>query len=58
MKTISKLISFVALAGTLIPPVLFFSGDLALPATQLWMLVAAVAWFASAPFWMEHKAGK
>ncbi len=58
MKRVAKLVSFVALAGTLVPPVLFFADKLPLSATQLWMLAAAVVWFATAPFWMEHRAGE
>ena len=58
MKTIAKVISFAALAGTLLPPMLFFSDKLSLSAAQVWMLVAAVVWFLSAPFWMEHKTGE
>ncbi len=58
MKTVAKLISFAALAGTLIPPVLFFCDKLPLSASQLWMLAAAVVWFATAPFWMEHRTGE
>ncbi len=58
MKTLSKLISFASLAGTLIPPVLFFFDKLPPSAMQFWMLTATVVWFATAPFWMEHRAGE
>jgi hypothetical protein len=55
-KRIAQILSGIALAGTIVPPALFFCGRLDLPATQQWMLGAAILWFLSAPFWMEHKA--
>jgi len=56
MKKIAQLVSYLALAATLVPPVLFFADAMALPVARLWMLAAAVVWFAATPFWMEHKA--
>jgi len=56
MKHVLQIISYLALALTLLPPVLFFADKLELSQTKLWMLVAALGWFATAPFWMEHKA--
>ncbi len=55
MKRLAQIVSGVALAGTLVPPCLFFVGALDLAAMQRWMLDAAILWFISAPFWMEHK---
>ncbi len=56
MKRAAQITSFLALGATLLPPVLFFADKLDLAQTQLCLLVAALAWFVSAPFWMEHKA--
>jgi hypothetical protein len=56
MKRIAQAISYLALAATLLPAVLFFADKLALPTAQLWMLAAALVWFAATPLWMEHKA--
>ena len=56
MKRILQIISCLALAFTLVPSVLFFADKLELSQTKLWMLAAALGWFATAPFWMEHKA--
>jgi len=56
MRRIAQILSCVALAATLLPAVLFFADRLELPLAQLWMLAAAFVWFATAPFWMEHKA--
>ena len=55
-KRIAQILSAIALAGTIIPPCLFFTGTLALATVQQWMLGAAVLWFATTPLWMEHKA--
>ena len=56
MKRILQIISYLALALTLLPAVLFFADKLELSQAKLWMLAAALGWFATAPFWMEHKA--
>jgi hypothetical protein len=56
MKRIAQLISCLALGATILPAVLFFTGNLELPAAKLWMLVAALVWFVATPLWMEHKA--
>ncbi len=56
MKRIAQIISYVALAATLLPAVLFFADRIELPVAQLWLLVGALVWFATAPVWMEHKA--
>jgi len=58
LKRIAQVLSAVALAGTLIPPALFFADRLGLTATGHWMLGAAVLWFLATPFWMEHKASE
>ena len=55
-KRIAQSLSAHALAGTIIPPCLFFNGTLTLAALQPWMLGAAVLWFVATPLWMEHKA--
>jgi hypothetical protein len=56
MKRIAQIISYLALAGTLLPALLFFTDKLELPLAQLWMLGAALVWFVATPLWMEHKA--
>ena len=56
MKRVAQIISYLALAATLLPAVLFFADRLDLPAAKLWMLGAALVWFATAPLWMEHRA--
>ena len=56
MKRVAQLISYLALAATLLPAVLFFADKLDLPTAKLWMLAAALVWFAATPLWMEHRA--
>jgi hypothetical protein len=56
MKRIAQIISYLALAVTLLPAVLFFADKIELPLAQAWMLAAALVWFVATPFWMEHKA--
>ena len=55
MKRLAQIVSAIALAGTVVPPCLFFAGAMELAGMQRWMLDAAILWFISAPFWMEHK---
>jgi len=54
MKRAAQLVSLGALAATILPPVLFFGGHMGIDVMKTWMLVAAVAWFASAPMWMRN----
>ncbi len=56
-RLILQCISGAALAVVILAALLFFGDRLTLPHTQAWLLVGTVAWFASAPFWMEHKTG-
>jgi hypothetical protein len=56
MKTAAKLVSAVALVGTIAPPLLFFAGALELGPMKAWMLAATVAWFAATPLWMDRSA--
>jgi hypothetical protein len=53
VKRIARGIGLAALAGTIVPPALFLAGVLGQVPMQRVMLVAAVAWFAAAAFWMD-----
>jgi hypothetical protein len=57
MKTLAMTVSWAALAGTIAAPLLFFADAIDLDRAKLWMLLAAVAWFAATPLWMEHDKG-
>jgi hypothetical protein len=54
VKRAAQLVSLAALAGTIVPPALYFTGNLALDAAKWWMLVATVAWFVATPVWMDR----
>ncbi len=53
MKTAAKIIAPLALVGTILPSVLFLFKAIGEGPMKLIMLMAAVAWFAAAPFWMK-----
>jgi len=54
MRTAARLVSALALLGTIVPAVLFMTDRVTLESVQLWMLIATVAWFASTPLWMDR----
>ena len=56
MKRTAQVISYLALAATLLPPMLFFADRISLSAAKACLLAAAVVWFVATPLWMEHKA--
>lgn len=53
MRRVARAVSAAALAGTILPPVLFFYGQVDLEPMKAWMLASAVAWFAATPLWMD-----
>lgn len=63
IKPVAKAVGLLALAGTIVPPAVFMiqsisagpggSPALALDTVKAIMLVATIAWFAAAPFWMK-----
>mgnify|MGYP001150911864 CR=1 FL=1 len=54
MKHAARLVSLAALAATIVPPVMYFTGQMALAVAQGWMLAATVAWFVATPIWMNR----
>ena len=56
MSTLLQLLSALALAGTIVPPLLFFGDLLALDRMKVWMTVATLVWFAATPWWMLRAA--
>ena len=56
MRTAAKVVSALALAGTIAPAILFFTGAIALEPMKAWMLAATVVWFAATPLWMDRSA--
>lgn len=53
-----RIVSWLALAGTILPAVLFMNDQMTFSRMQLLMLVATIAWFVTAPMWMERSAEK
>ncbi len=52
MRTILQLVSFVALATTIIPAVLFLTDSVDLGQVKLLMLIGTIGWFVATPLWM------
>jgi len=55
MRKLLQLASSLALAGIVIPPILYFGGRLAQDPMNVVMLVATILWFAATPFWMNDR---
>ncbi len=53
MSKFAKPIGWLALVGTIIPPLLFMFHKLESGPMQAIMLISCFLWFASAPFWMK-----
>jgi hypothetical protein len=56
MRRAAQIVSWISLAATILPPLLFFADRMTLDAVKLWMLVATVAWFVATPLWMERSS--
>ena len=54
MMIAARVLSWIALAGSIVPAILFFNGQITLDQTKLWMLVSTVLWFVTAPLWMDR----
>jgi hypothetical protein len=52
MRRILQIISWSALAGTALAPVLFLLSQITLDQSKLVLVVTTVLWFATASFWM------
>jgi high-affinity nickel permease len=55
MKKVAQAVSFVALGGVVLFPVLFAAGTLSLGAMKGALLAVTAVWFASAPLWMGRE---
>ncbi len=57
MKSITlKIISYLALAGTIIPSLMVFFGDMDLQLNKNIMVISMIIWFVTAPLWINNKA--
>jgi hypothetical protein len=55
MKSIALSIGLLALAGTIVPPVLVLTGQMAPDPMKMTMLVSCIVWFTTAPVWMKSE---
>lgn len=56
MKILLKTGSFLGLALTIVPSLIFFTGDLELSQMKVYMGVGMVLWFVTAPFWINKSS--
>ena len=56
MKILIKIGSFVSLVLTIVPSLIFFTGDLELSQMKIYMGVGMVLWFVTAPFWINKSS--
>ena len=53
MNTLAKILAPAALAGTIVPPVLFLFQAMSEGPMKAIMLLATILWFVFAPFWLK-----
>ena len=58
VRRILQCVSWLALAGTLLPSCLFVGNAVDLDLVKTVMLVSAIVWFAATPLWMQRKPEK
>jgi hypothetical protein len=54
LSRLARVVSLLALAGTILPSVLFILDRLSLPQVHFWMLAATIIWYITAPLWMDR----
>jgi hypothetical protein len=58
MRRVLQVISWLALAGTIVPSALYLAGRIDLDESKWALLAATIAWFIATPLWMgREKAG-
>jgi hypothetical protein len=53
MNAAAKILAPLALVATILPPVLYLFKAMGEGPMKVTMLLAAIAWFVAAPFWMK-----
>jgi len=48
-----KVVGLIALGLTIVPPILYVTGTITLPAVKWFMAVGCLLWFATAPIFMK-----
>jgi hypothetical protein len=56
MNALAKILAPLALVATILPPLLFLGNAMSEGPMKAIMLVATIAWFVFAPFWMKGGA--
>lgn len=54
--SIIRIVSYLALAGTIIPSLMVFFSGLDLQQNKNIMAVSMIIWFVTAPFWINRKS--
>jgi hypothetical protein len=55
MRVLFQIVSWLALAATVLPSLLFLGGLLELDQVKTMMLIATVIWFVFTPLWMGRR---
>lgn len=53
MKLLLKITSLLGLLLTALPPIMYFMDQIALSSCKTLMVIGMIAWFVSAPFWIN-----
>ena len=52
MRRMLQVLSWISLAATILPSILFLTGDLPLERSKWILLLATIGWFVVTPLWM------
>jgi len=55
VRLVYQLLSWVSLAATIVPSLIFMAGKMDLDRVKLWMVISMIVWFVVTPLWMERK---
>ena len=55
MRLVLQIISWIALAMTVLPSIIYFSGNMELERVKWLLILATILWFVVTPFWMGKK---
>jgi hypothetical protein len=55
MKRILQIISWLSLAGTILPSILYLTDWITFDKSILWLDLATVCWFIATPLWMGRQ---
>ena len=55
MRLALQLVSWICLAGTILPSMMFLAGRIDLEQSKLTLLIATVGWFVFTPLWMGRQ---